>query len=64
MFDVDVATEKQADMCSPIYTTTPSAPGKMYLKAALFDTISSPKLAVFKERQPQWATLTGAEGEI
>ncbi|KAI9044717.1 GFA family protein [Aspergillus affinis] len=49
---------------SPIYTTTPSAPGKLYLKAALFDTISSPKLAVFKERQPQWATLTGAEGEI
>ncbi|PLB50774.1 hypothetical protein P170DRAFT_474328 [Aspergillus steynii IBT 23096] len=49
---------------SPIYTKTPSAPGKLYLKAALFDRISSPKLAVFKERQPEWATLAGPEGEI
>ncbi|RAL02537.1 GFA family protein [Aspergillus ibericus CBS 121593] len=42
---------------SPLYTLSPKVPGKAYLKAALFESVSRPELVVFEERQPKWVTI-------
>ncbi|KAJ5966855.1 hypothetical protein N7501_003103, partial [Penicillium viridicatum] len=39
---------------SPVYTKTPKAPGKVFLKAPLFDTASPPAAEVFINKQYQW----------
>ncbi|KAJ5766126.1 uncharacterized protein N7511_003742 [Penicillium nucicola] len=39
---------------SPVFTTTPKAPGQVFLKAALFDTVSPPKAEVFAEKRYNW----------
>ncbi|KAJ5566562.1 hypothetical protein N7535_008200 [Penicillium sp. DV-2018c] len=42
---------------SPVYTKTPKAPGKLFLKASLFDTVAPPTSEVFSEKQHRWVTI-------
>jgi hypothetical protein len=46
---------------SPVYTKTPKAPGKIFLKAVLFDTVSVPTTEVFINKQYQWVTIEQGE---
>lgn len=39
---------------SPVYSKTPKTPGKVFLKAALFDIVSPPAAEVFINRQYKW----------
>ncbi|KAJ5334574.1 hypothetical protein N7452_006977 [Penicillium brevicompactum] len=50
-----------SDCGSPVFTKTPKAPGKAFLKAALFDTISSPSTEVFANKQLEWVDLGATE---
>ncbi|CAI7661480.1 unnamed protein product [Penicillium bialowiezense] len=40
---------------------TPKAPGKVFLKAALFDKISHPSTEVFANKQLEWVDLGATE---
>ncbi|OQD88809.1 hypothetical protein PENANT_c003G04286 [Penicillium antarcticum] len=42
---------------SPVFTKTPKAPGMVFLKAALFDTVSPPKGEVFSEKRTNWLSV-------
>lgn len=42
---------------SPIMTESPQAPGKIFLKASLFDHISKPAVEVFTKRREPWGNL-------
>ncbi|EKV04516.1 hypothetical protein PDIG_88910 [Penicillium digitatum PHI26] len=46
---------------SPVFTKTPKAPGKVFLKAALFDSVAHPKTEVFTKKQYQWVTVENGE---
>lgn len=46
---------------SPVYTKTPKAPGKVFLKAPLFDIASPPAAEVFINKQYQWVTIEQGE---
>ncbi|OQD91527.1 hypothetical protein PENSOL_c052G09426, partial [Penicillium solitum] len=46
---------------SPMFTKTPKAPGKVFLKAALFDVVSPPAAEVFVNKQYQWVTIEQGE---
>ncbi|OJJ54708.1 hypothetical protein ASPSYDRAFT_49825 [Aspergillus sydowii CBS 593.65] len=39
---------------SPVFTKTPSYPGKLFLKATLFDHISAPAMEVFTGTRQSW----------
>ncbi|BCS28264.1 GFA family protein [Aspergillus puulaauensis] len=39
---------------SPVFTRSPSYPGKLFLKATLFDHISTPAMEVFTDRRQAW----------
>ncbi|CAI7591269.1 unnamed protein product [Penicillium glandicola] len=42
---------------SPVFTESPNVPGKVFLKAALFDRVSPPADEVFVNKKYQWVTL-------
>ncbi|KAJ5511226.1 hypothetical protein N7453_003329 [Penicillium expansum] len=42
---------------SPVYTESPKAPGKVFLKAALFHSVSPPTVEVFTNKQYRWITI-------
>ncbi|CAI7664898.1 unnamed protein product [Penicillium viridicatum] len=46
---------------SPVYTKTPKAPGKVFLKASLFDIVSPPAAEVFINKQYQWVAIEQGE---
>ncbi|KAJ5153743.1 uncharacterized protein N7500_009182 [Penicillium coprophilum] len=41
---------------SPLFTKTPKVPGKVFLKAVLFDNVSPPMTEVFVKKQYPWMT--------
>ncbi|CAG7970195.1 unnamed protein product [Penicillium salamii] len=46
---------------SPVFTTTPKALGKAFLKASLFDQVSPPSTEVFANKQHKWVDLGPTE---
>jgi hypothetical protein len=42
---------------SPVYTKSPIAAGKVFLKAALFDTVTPPAAERFVTKQYEWVSL-------
>ncbi|CAG8364228.1 unnamed protein product [Penicillium salamii] len=56
---------KQRHFCtscgSPVFTTTPKALGKAFLKASLFDQVSPPSTEVFANKQHKWVNLGPTE---
>lgn len=44
-----------------MFTKTPKAPGKVFLKAALFDVVSPPAAEVFVNKQYQWVIIEQGE---
>ncbi|PWY80763.1 hypothetical protein BO94DRAFT_536984 [Aspergillus sclerotioniger CBS 115572] len=46
-----------SNCASPVYGLSPRAPGKAFVKAGLFDSVSRPGMAVFGEQQQEWVTV-------
>ncbi|KAJ5781217.1 hypothetical protein N7457_006377 [Penicillium paradoxum] len=42
---------------SAVFTKTPKLPGKAFLKASLFETVSPPTAEVFDQKQFPWVTI-------
>ncbi|OJJ68850.1 hypothetical protein ASPBRDRAFT_57417 [Aspergillus brasiliensis CBS 101740] len=45
---------------SPLFTLSPKVPGKAYLKAALFDSVSKPESVFFGDKQEEWVSISTA----
>ncbi|GKZ76404.1 hypothetical protein AnigIFM56816_006664 [Aspergillus niger] len=45
---------------SPLFTLSPKVPGKAYLKAALFDSVSKPESVFFGDKREEWVTINTA----
>ncbi|EAW15261.1 GFA family protein [Aspergillus clavatus NRRL 1] len=52
-----------ANKNSPIMSNSPKAPGKAFVKAALFDMVSPPGRMVFNEKQPEWLKFLDQSGK-